>query len=319
MNDLERFIQTELSEGYPKQIDVLTRWVLERAVDRDGVCAVILYGSGLWQAGDNLEGVVWDLHVLVDQYSDFDDSLILAAAGSLLPHNVYYMQDESHEYKTILRCKFNVMRMNQFEDHAKGKSITPQIWARFCQPCRLIYARDEQSQIRVRSALANCVRTFINSALPLTDNQKKCHWKDVWLEGFRHTYLDEWRSEGKDRSDQILNASAQSFKKRLNLLFNDDRVEAYFIDDENIRIGFNPDHLKTQRLKRKVSRPLKKFVALMRLMKASFTFDNAMEYAAWKIERHSGHRVQLTQFQKKHAILGGAPLLFSLWRKGILK
>lgn len=317
MNEIDRYIAQELGENYPVYIDTLTGWILSRAAKRDGVAAILFYGSGLWQ--DDAAGVVWDLHVLVDEYTDFDPSVALAAAGSLLPHNVYYMQDTDAEHKQLLHCKFNVMRMDQFENHAQGHAITPQIWARFCQPCRLAYIRDDADKVRVIKALSDCSRTFLKSALPLVDGQKKCDWREVWQQGFAETYRDEWRSEGKDRSETIIAASEDAFKKRTSLLFNENEFDAYFIDDDNIRIEYSSDYVEGQRRKRKWVRPLKKAVALMRLIKASFTFDNAMEYAAWKIERHSGYKVHLTPFQKKHAVLGGAPLLWKLWRKGVLK
>ena len=42
----------------------------------------------------------------------------------------------------------------------------PYLWARFAQPSRLLYARDETIRPRVNQALAHAVVTFLKSSLP---------------------------------------------------------------------------------------------------------------------------------------------------------
>ena len=55
---------------------------------------------------------------------------------------------------------------------------------------------------------------------------------------------------------------------------------------------------------------------LLRLMKAAFTFRGGLDYAAWKIERHSGIKVELTDSDRAHPILTGLRLLMSVKRQG---
>ena len=52
-------------------------------------------------------------------------------------------------------------------------------------------------------------------------------------------------------------------------------------------------------------------VPVLRLAKASFTFEAGPDYVAWKIRRHTGVPVALTPWQRRHPLLA-APLL--LWR-----
>ena len=53
---------------------------------------------------------------------------------------------------------------------------------------------------------------------------------------------------------------------------------------------------------------------LLRLVKASTTFDGAARYAAWKIERHTGVPVMLTPWREKHPVLAAPGVLWRVWR-----
>ena len=62
-------------------------------------------------------------------------------------------------------------------------------------------------------------------------------------------------------------------------------------------------------------RRLGKALNLLRLLKASTTFDGAARYAAWKIERHTGVPVTLTPWRERHPVLAAPGVLYDLWRK----
>jgi hypothetical protein len=67
--------------------------------------------------------------------------------------------------------------------------------------------------------------------------------------------------------------------------------------------------LRAWRLRRAMGRPLN----IARLAKASFTFDGAARYAAWKIERHTGLAVPVTPWRERHPILAAPGVLWLLW------
>ena len=62
-----------------------------------------------------------------------------------------------------------------------------------------------------------------------------------------------------------------------------------------------------------------KLLSAARLVKASFTFDGGMEYLSWKIERHSGQRIELSDWQRRHPIIAGILLLPRLWRSNAVR
>jgi len=54
-----------------------------------------------------------------------------------------------------------------------------------------------------------------------------------------------------------------------------------------------------------------KGLSVLRLMKASFTFQGGVDYALWKIERHRGLRLEVSPFFRRHPLLA---LLFLGWK-----
>ncbi|HKY89451.1 MAG TPA: hypothetical protein VJM11_00365, partial [Nevskiaceae bacterium] len=58
---------------------------------------------------------------------------------------------------------------------------------------------------------------------------------------------------------------------------------------------------------------------LLRLAKAAFTFDGAMDYVAWKVERHSGVKVEVSEWQRRHPLLAAPGLYLRLKRRGVIR
>ncbi len=58
---------------------------------------------------------------------------------------------------------------------------------------------------------------------------------------------------------------------------------------------------------------------LSRLIKAAFTFTGGADYLAWKIERHSGQKVELSDWQKRHPIIASLTLLPKLLKSGAVR
>ena len=62
-----------------------------------------------------------------------------------------------------------------------------------------------------------------------------------------------------------------------------------------------------------------KILSVLRLMKASITFANGVDYIAWKIERHTGEKVEITNNVRKHPWLFSWPIIFRLFRSGKIR
>jgi len=62
-----------------------------------------------------------------------------------------------------------------------------------------------------------------------------------------------------------------------------------------------------------------KILNALRLVKAAFTFSGGLDYAVWKIERHSGVKIELTEAERKRPLLTGVKLFFRTLKQGGLR
>lgn len=271
--------------------------------------AVLFYGSGLW--GPAGADTLYDFYVLVERMQDWQSGRLLAFAGNLVPPNVYYVEEKTAGL--VLRAKVAVMTRTAFVAAARGGHFTPQIWARFSQPARLLLVPDERVRTQLIGALADAVVTFHRRTLPLVG---AVSIRDFWVAGLGSTYRSELRSEPPERAAQRVESELAAFAQRTRLALplcgNGARLEAaeLVISDWSER--------DRRRFRRGLAwrRPWFKAVNLMRLIKAGFTFQGGLDYARWKVERHSGVKVPVTDFQRRHPVLAGLLLFWKVRRRG---
>ena len=66
-------------------------------------------------------------------------------------------------------------------------------------------------------------------------------------------------------------------------------------------------------------RPLAKALAIAGLLKTAFTFQGWLPYVVWKLERHSGKRIELSERQRRRPLVYGWPVILRLLREGVLR
>lgn len=284
---LRRLIAGELAQPVAPGVTALSERI---RVEHPGALAILFYGAGLWKTD---AGALLDFYVLAERYRDVDPRRTHALLGRLLPPNVYYLAHRG------VRCKFAVMRLDQFRAAAAGRSPSTQIWARFAQPSRLVYARDAAARESVAAALAEAVITFHRQTLPLlADGDPPA--RELWLNGLKRTYANEWRSERGERAEHLYAASREALEARSAIVLP----------------GCGPaERIAT----RGARRWLAKATYFMQLLKAVFTFEGGVDYALWKIERQSGVKLSATDFQRRHPLIAAWPLLWKAWRRGALR
>ncbi len=295
---LETAVERELWRPLPARLDDLAAHLLEREGGA-AIAAILFYGSAL-RARSAGEGIV-DLYCLVDDLRAFyGGRRLLAAAGAILPPNVSYEIVETPE--GAIRAKVAVMSLAQFRRAVRqGRGMS--IWARFCQPAVLCFARDAEASVAVRSWVADAVATAARWAIRLR-SQAAATPKQLWTELFRFTYRTELRAEGPDRAGLIFDHDAGRYERLLG-----PALRPSGIDDQR-RLG---------PLERFAWSALGKTLSVLRLCKAVFTFADGVDYLCWKIERHSGHRLVLTPWQRRHPLLAGPFVAWRLWRQGVLR
>ncbi len=286
----------------------------DRVRDRfgDSVAAVMFYGSCL-RSGDPGEGLV-DLYVLVDGYAAAYDSLLLRTANGCLPPNVFMLQLRTDSGRT-LQAKYAVLSLADFEA-GTGRWFQSYVWGRFAQPSRLVYARDDSVRQRVHAALAQAALTLLREALPCAPDDFDA--ETIWRSGLALSYGTEMRPEALDRPAQLVQRNAAYFSRLT-------AAAAPAVDGMQMLAGggYRNALSSTQRRRGRHRWTLRRLqgrgLQVARLMKSVLTFENGIDYIAWKLERHTGHPVEVTPRLRRHPLIFGWPLLWRLLRQKRLR
>lgn len=262
----------------------------------DTVQAVLFYGSCLrpdGAGGSPADGLL-DFYVLVGDYGDAYQSRLAAAANRLLPPNVFYL--EAPWESGLLRVKYAVMSLDQFARGATAGTVQPMIWARFAQPARLVYGADDQVRRAVTAALADAVTTLV--AVTASRLPGETRPEILWPRAFAETYRAELRPEPAGRARQLYEADRERYDRLTPLALA-------------LAEGGGAPWL--------VRRLVGKAFNAARLVKAAFTFEGAVDYVLWKVERHSGIRATATPWQRRHPLLASPALAWRLYRLGAFR
>lgn len=211
-----------------------------------------------------------------------------------------------------LRAKTATLSLERFARAAQGQSRDTTIWARFVQPSALVWARNDAVRKRVISAVAGAARTAGRLAAALGPSKGTA--SEYWKALFRATYAAEFRVEAPGREDSILAANEAHFEGLLPLAWEDAGI-AFAREGEELAPELEPGPrraiLAWWTKRRRIGKPLN----ILRLAKATTTFDNAAAYGAWKLERHTGIALEVTPFRARHPLLAMPGAAWELWRK----
>jgi predicted nucleotidyltransferase len=259
-----------------------------------GVAAIVAYGSCL--RGVSAADSLIDLYVLVRRREDVSRNRLLRLACRLLPPNVHFAEIGKPGEK--LRCKYAIMTLASFR--RRMTAWNPYFWARFAQPVRLLRASDGAEREAILYSLAQaCVTMFgecRNLAAPGDDRLS------ALTRCLRTTYATELRAERSDRASTIVDA---------NRTFYLDVAELVSALDAGVKAG-SPRGWKARII-------VGKLLSVARLVKSAFTFEGGMDYLSWKIERHSGQKIEVSEWQRRHPIVAGVLLLPRLWRSNAVR
>ena len=205
----------------------------------------------------------------------------------LIPPNVYYVET-SHD-GAVVRAKYALVSLPQFERRVGPGTRNPYFWARFAQPTGLVWSRDAATALRVQAALVQAILTTDRAVRPLLADPSDA--LAFWARAFAESYRTELRAEkphraAADRQPRGRSATAGS------------------------RPRWAPGRrMATRRRPRGAggcggSRARR--CRVLRLTKASFTFAGGADYIAWKISRHAGVPVEFSAWERRHPDPGGA-------------
>lgn len=292
-------VAEELARPVPQAVRAAAEAV--RAPHARAAVAVLFYGSCLRVPEADLGDNLLDFYVIVDDYREAYDKRWLAVANRLLPPNAFYREVTWQGGR--IRSKYVVISLGDFERACAPGARNVSIWARFAQPARIVWARDALVYERIADACASAVRTMFRNAWPLEAGARNA--QAIWTRAFRETYAAELRPETGDRALHIFEADRARYERLTPLLI------------ETLKHPFQTREAAVADWRRR--RRLGKTLNLARIVKGTFTFDGGLDYALWKIRRHSGVTVPVTDWQRRHPLLAAPSLAWRLYRMGAFR
>jgi hypothetical protein len=259
--------------------------------------AVLFYGSCLRQS--ELDGLMLDFYLIVSDYRAAYGRGWFALANRLIPPNVFPFEHEG------LVAKYAVLSEADFARECSVRARSVSVWARFAQPSRLVWSKDEAARAAALDAVAEAAPTLFALAGPA----KAAHRDDplaLFRAGFGLTYGAELRAERAGRPAAIVEADADYYR----------RLGAAVLAERGEPGGGAPEKaLRRWRWRQRKG----KLLTLVRLAKATTTYAGGVDYLAWKINRHAGTKIEVRPWQRRWPILGALTLLPLLLRRGAIR
>ena len=306
MNYLKDFVSSRLnllpSEKEEEGLQILLTALQSRF--GENLVAILLYGSYLRGSRDTLI----DFYVIVDNYEEAFDSRLECWGAYLMPPNVYYLSKPFSDQK--LHAKYAVMSSAQIQRQVN--SVHPYFWARLAQPTRLVFLRDTSDHDLLVTIVSQAIHSFLERMTPMISGVFEPSY--FWKTGFNLTYRSELRAEKSSRIESMF-AYDPSYYVALIELASKFGIFGQSYDDGHTKyfsVG------KTSLLRARIlwgwTIGIGKLLSLARLIKGAITFDGAVDYILWKIERHSGVQIEVSDRQRKYPLLFAWPLLWKLFR-----
>lgn len=277
----------------------------------DALQGVLLYGSCLHSY--ELENSVVDLYAVVDNYDNAYEGRFNPFLNRFFPPNVFYLELK-HQGKT-LRCKYGVISFDDFEKGATSW-FHSYIWGRFSQPTRLLYSKDENTKKRVHTILAHATITFLRASIPAL-GRSIVDTETIWTRGLALSYEAELRPENKNRARQLTHLNMGDYIRLTGYASKViDELEA--LPHDKYSCNVNEKYCRKTLRKWRLRAWQGRILSVLRLGKAVFTFRDCVDYAAWKIERHTGIQIDVTPSLQRYPLLFGWKVLWQLVRQGVM-
>ncbi len=291
-------VRAEALRPAPPEVAVLVDAL--RARFGGAFVAALFYGS--CRQRDTTEGII-DLHVLVD-----DLRAALGPWGAwlcrLLPPSVYYLEARAGGAggagDEAVRAKVAVLSLRQFRRGCSRAAFHSYFWGRYAQPLTIVGARDPEPLIE---GLVDAVETLAARAWPrLGDPTDAIAY---WTGALRLSYRAELRPEGNDRPAVLVAAYPAYFQAT---------GEAVLVTHAG-----RPTSTVLARADWALRSAWGKLLSLLRLIKGLATFDGGLDYIVWKLERHTGRRIEIPESARRRPLLFIWPLVWRHWRKGTFR
>ena len=312
VDDLIRLLDDEVRQSVPPGAMALVARLRERF--GGALRAVLFYGSCLRHHED--QESLLDLYALVDDYRSVYQRRRLVWLNRLLPPNVFYL--EAGSAGRTVRSKYAVLALRDLGRLTSAATFEPYFWARFAQPCALVYAADDETRRMVVAALATAIVTFVRRGVPLV--APRFESRTLWLTTWRATYRAELRSERPGAVEMLFASAPDRYERvtRLAVTALPYPVTCVATADGGAVFEAPLSAAACRRARTvwslRVAHAKLRF--LLRLLRNGLIFEGGVDYVLWKIQRHSGVEIDRTWRQKRHPLLALGAEAWRLYRAG---
>jgi hypothetical protein len=265
--------------------------------------AVLAYGSYLRGKRDT----VLDFYLVLGSYDALPK--LAAIANRLLPPNVYHVTLGDGEARQA--AKFATVTLEHFT-RSISEDFHCYFWARFAQPFIVLYARDAELTPRLTALGRVAARRMLVSSIATAPETFDS--ASLWRHAFTLSYGAELRAEDPAAAARLYEFYGAHLDAHLMALASDLGLEAcgpqHWRHHASALAATRIEHEWRRR------RRLGKWLSVLRLLKAAFTFNDPLDYVVWKVARHSGVVEEPTALQRRHPLLFGWGVLWRLYRRG---
>ena len=288
MRTLRDLVADELSLPVDPRVAGMAKAIA--AKHGDASRAVLFYGSCLRER--QLDGLMLDFYLIVSDYRAAYGKRWLAAANRLIPPNVFYFEHDR------LRAKYAVLSEADFHRLNGPETRSVSVWARFAQPSRLAWVRDDAARDAAVASVSRAAPTLLAAAAcrigELGDPL------DLWRRAFALTYSAELRAERKGKAGSVVDMDCERYRR-----FTGPALAA-----------IEPAARRSTWARRRAEG---KALSVVRLAKATATFAGGPDYIAWKINRHAGTEIVIKPWQRRWPLLAAISLLPRLLKSGAVR
>lgn len=314
-SEAEARLRRTLADELRQPVLPEARHVVEHAIALHGerTGPIVFYGSCL--RADSAEGVM-DVYLLPASYRAFHGAGVMAALNWLVPPNIYFWTVEAPSGET-LRAKVAAVSRDQFSASCADGAISPSVWARFCQPAALLHAPGDGALEAVAGDLTRAVVTGARWAARLGPEEGTP--RDYWTALFRATYGAELRPEREDRPAMIYETHAARYDALLPDAWTAGGIAFDVAEGGRLRPEVGAAERRRAAAAWTTRQAQGKALSVLRVLKGVLTFEGAVDYLLWKIERHAGMDLEITDWQREHPVLAAPWVFVQLTRRGALR
>jgi hypothetical protein len=304
--DLRDLVAAELAEPVAAAVREMAAAVA--ALYPGAARAVLFYGSCLRER--RLDGLMLDFYLIVSDYAEAYGRGWYAFANRMVPPNVFPFEHHG------LLAKYAVLSESDFARECSLEARSVSVWARFAQPSRLAWARDQAARDAAIAAVARAAPTLFQMTMPTLPPGRDMPVLDLWKAGFALTYDAELRAERSGRPAAIVDADPDRYERFGRA------ATAQIASAVGVGRGGEVAAIACPAAMRRRWRRLQrkgKLLTLVRLAKATTTYAGGVDYLAWKINRHSGAGIVVKPWQRRWPLLAAVTLLPRLLKRGAIR